>query len=339
MVDVQLAARYQPVHDPRVDQRDDRVVVTGQDQGGRPQPGQPRQAGPAEAGEQLVEVTPGRAQAGGGVQQVPGQGRVFPRAAPVQLAGDAGRVSRVPVASRREHAQQDARMPGDHQRAWPGRHQHQAAHPVRAAQRELLRQPASPGDAQDVGLLVAELVEQAGQQRRQRGQVIGDDRSRRAADARHVEPDDGTPRIECVDERLEQFQARADAVAQQQRRPARGPLPHRDADGPAADRQDPHPLGRPGGSGPTRRRPRTRPRADPARSSAAGPGRVGSMVIDIGSRRVADRRQPAAAQFRGGGLLLAAALGQPARVVRPPGPVAGLRQAQPLLGVLRALLG
>jgi short chain dehydrogenase len=111
-VDVQLAARYQPVHDPRVDQRDDRIVVTGQDQGRRPQLRQPRQAGPAEAGEELVDVTPGRAQAGGGVQQVPGQGRVVACAAPVQLAGDAARVSRVPVAARREHVEQDARMPG-----------------------------------------------------------------------------------------------------------------------------------------------------------------------------------------------------------------------------------
>ena len=250
VVDVQPTARYQPVHDAPVDHRDDRVVVTGQDQGWRPQLRQPRQAGPAEAGEQLIEVTPGRAQAGGGVQQVPGQGRVFARAAPVQLAGDAGRVSRVPVAPRREHAQQDPRTPGDHQRARPGRHQHQAAHPVRAAQRELLRQSATPGDAQDVGLLIAELVEQADQQRRQRGQVIRDDRSRRAADARHVEPDDGAMRIERVDERLEQLQARADAVAQQQRRPARGPFPHRDPDGTAADRQVPHPLGRLGRSAP-----------------------------------------------------------------------------------------
>src|SRR6266576_3774001 len=32
-IDVQLAVRYQPVHDPRVHQRDDGVVVTGQDQG------------------------------------------------------------------------------------------------------------------------------------------------------------------------------------------------------------------------------------------------------------------------------------------------------------------
>src|ERR1700761_5203156 len=52
-IDVQLAARDQPVHDAGVDQRNDRIVVTGQDERGRPQPGQPRQAGPAPGGQQL----------------------------------------------------------------------------------------------------------------------------------------------------------------------------------------------------------------------------------------------------------------------------------------------
>src|SRR5580692_8659817 len=61
VIDMQLASGYQPVHDPRVDQRDDRVVVTGQDQGGLPQHRQPRQAGPAEAGQQLVVIAPLRA--------------------------------------------------------------------------------------------------------------------------------------------------------------------------------------------------------------------------------------------------------------------------------------
>src|ERR1700730_2989615 len=71
-----------------------------------------------------------------------------------------------------------------------------------------------------------------------------------------------------------------------------------------------------------------------------GPARRGvSMVTDVGSGRVADRRQPAATGLGRGRLLLAAALGQPARVVRPPGPVAGLGTAQPLLGIFRALLG
>src|ERR1700722_13849413 len=98
-----------------------------------------------------------------------------------------------------------------------------------------------------------------------------------------------------------------------------------------------------GPGGPLRRsRPRTRPRPDSARSSPAGTGGTGgdsSAVIDIRSRCGADRRQPAAAQIRGRGLLLAAALGQAASPVRPPGPVQGLGTAQPFLGVLRALLG
>src|SRR5579862_1340235 len=92
--------------------------------------------------------------------------------------------------------------------------------------------------------------------------------------------------------------------------------------------------------GPTRRsRPSTRPSPEPAPSSPAGSAAGGSTVIDIGSRRLRDRRQPAAAQFPGRDLLLAAALGQPARIVRPPGPMAGLRDPQPFLRVFRALLG
>jgi hypothetical protein len=76
-------------------------------------------------------------------------------------------MSRVPVAPRRKHAQQDAGMSGHHQRAWPGRHQHEAAHPGRATRGELLGEPASPGDTQDIGLLIADLVEQPAQQRPQ----------------------------------------------------------------------------------------------------------------------------------------------------------------------------
>ena len=102
VIDMQLAAWYQPVHDPRVDQRDDGIVVTGQDQGGRPQPRQPGRLVQPTLDEQLVIVAPGPPRACRGVQQVTGQGRVLPRAAPVQLTGDVRRVSRVQVATRRE---------------------------------------------------------------------------------------------------------------------------------------------------------------------------------------------------------------------------------------------
>jgi hypothetical protein len=97
---VQVAVGDEAVHDLGVGDRDDRVVVPRQDQRGRPQPGQKRQAGPGRARQQLVVVPPGRAEAGGGVQQVAGHDRIFPGAAAVELAGDAGRVVRVPVPSR-----------------------------------------------------------------------------------------------------------------------------------------------------------------------------------------------------------------------------------------------
>src|SRR5579871_4406132 len=87
-------------------------------------------------------------------------------------------------------------------------------------------------------------------------------------------------------------------------------------------------------------RPRTaRASPDRSRPSPAGRAQEMSMVIHVGSRRIADRRKTAAAQFIGRRLLLTAVLGQPARVVRPPGAVTGLRAAQPLLRIVRALLG
>ena len=135
-------------------------------------------------------------------------------------------------------------MTGHHQRPGGGGHQHQAAHPGRVPDGELLREPASPGDAQDVGLLVAELVEQAAQQRRQRPQVVRHDRLRRPADARHVEPDDFPLRVDRVDEWLQQFKAGADAVAQHKRRRLPVPAPHGDPQDPATDGQRPHLLAR-----------------------------------------------------------------------------------------------
>src|SRR5579863_270939 len=81
-----------------------------------------------------------------------------------------------------------------------------------------------------------------------------------------------------------------------------------------------------------RRRPSIRPRPEPRRSGPGGAGSDVSMVVNIRAGRFADRLQPAAAQFRGRGPLVPAALGEPV-VIRPPGPLAGLRPAQPLLGV------
>src|SRR6516164_3423244 len=80
-------------------------------------------------------------------------------------------------------------------------------------------------------------------------------------------------------------------------------------------------------------------RPNPGRSFPADWGQAMSMVINVGSGRVADRRQTAAAGLARGLLLLTAALGQPARVVRPPGAMTGLRVPEPLLRVPRMILG
>src|SRR5215467_1033304 len=87
-------------------------------------------------------------------------------------------------------------------------------------------------------------------------------------------------------------------------------------------------------------RPRTaRARPDRGRSFPAGRGQEMLMVIDVCSRRVTDRRQAAAAELIRGRLLLPTVLGQPARVVRPPGAVTRLRAPEPVLRILRAVLG
>jgi len=101
----------------------------------------------------------------------------------------------------------------------------------------MLRQGASPGDTQDIGLLVAELVEQVTHQGRQCGQVVRNYRRLGPADARHVEPDDFSLGVERVDERLQQLEAGADAVAQHKWRPLAVPASHRDPQAPATGHQ------------------------------------------------------------------------------------------------------
>src|SRR3954449_2946649 len=68
VVDVQLGAGDQSRHEVCVDDRDDRVVVAGQDQRGLSKEWQRGEARPAEAGRELVEVAALRAHWTGLVQ-------------------------------------------------------------------------------------------------------------------------------------------------------------------------------------------------------------------------------------------------------------------------------
>ena len=141
----------------------------------------------------------------------------------------------------------------------------------------MLRQSASPGDAEDIGLLVAELVEQVTHQGRQCGQVVRNYRWLGPADARHVEPDDFSLGVERMDERLQQLEARPDAVAQHKWRPLGVPASHRDSQAPAAGHQ--HAGGR------TRRRAAghgAQTARPPALSGSAGLERFGGHRLSGG---------------------------------------------------------
>ena len=80
--DVERGVGQQRAHDPGVDQRDQRVVVPGEDQGGLPDERQGREARPADAGEELEEV------AGRWARGAPAR---TPRASPRRAAGASGR--------------------------------------------------------------------------------------------------------------------------------------------------------------------------------------------------------------------------------------------------------
>src|SRR6202044_3615947 len=95
--------------------------------------------------------------------------------------------------------------------------------------REVLRDRPAPGNAEHVGLAIAELGQQPGHQAAQAGETVRPGGQRGTADPGNVEADDAERGIKLVDERLQQLQAGADAVDQQQGHAPAGPGPDRDA--------------------------------------------------------------------------------------------------------------
>src|SRR6478609_715707 len=159
VVDVQGGVGQESGHDPGVGQRDDRVVGAGQDQGRLPQERECGQAGPAGAGEQL--------------QQVPGQFGFGSQPAAVQLGGDRGGVVGVAVAAGGDHLAEHPGVGGDHQGSGGGADQDQSAAAAGMLEGDLLREPAAPGDAEDVELVVSQLVEQPDQEAGEQREVVG----------------------------------------------------------------------------------------------------------------------------------------------------------------------
>jgi hypothetical protein len=248
VVDVQPRVRDEQLHQPGVGQRDDRVVVAGQDERALAQQRQERHAGPARACGELVQVAERRADPVAVVHRRRDPLRILPRRSAVNRTGYPLQVAAVPVAPRRHHVREHRRPGRDHQRAGRGGDQHQPP-AARALERgEVLRHRPAPGDAEHVDLVVAELGQQARDQPAQPGKPVGAGGRGRAADARRVEPDDLHRRVDLAHERLEQLQAGPDPVDQQKRRPAgtQNPAgrPHRDPHRPAVDRDRAHLSGR-----------------------------------------------------------------------------------------------
>jgi hypothetical protein len=100
VVDVQPRFRDEPVQQPGVDQRDDRIVVAGQDQCRLAQPRQERQAAPAHAGEELVQVPDGRPDPVAVVHDRRDPFRIVPRRPAVEIGGHPLQVSAIQVSAR-----------------------------------------------------------------------------------------------------------------------------------------------------------------------------------------------------------------------------------------------
>ena len=207
---------------------------------------------------------------------------VVAHGAAVDLRGDAPGVRRVAVPARREHLGEHLRAGRDHQRPGAGGHEHHAPHPAAGLERELLGERAAPRQAEHVELPVPEPGDQRGHPGGQRGHGVGERGSRRPAHPGYVEPDHAPVRVEGVDQWLQRLEARADPVAQQQRRRVGEPAPagadadahldaaHRDGAQPVAAHGAEPGLSDRGHRCPVRRRPARR-RRSPADGACCAP--------------------------------------------------------------------
>ena len=107
------------------------------------------------------------------MQQGPGQVGFGSQPAAVQLGGDRAGVVGVAVAAGGDHLAEHPGVGRDHQGSGGGADQDQSAAASGMLERDLLREPAAPGDAEDVELVVSELVEQPDQEAGEHREVVG----------------------------------------------------------------------------------------------------------------------------------------------------------------------
>ena len=150
-----------------IDRGDQRIVAAHQHERLLRQRPQPRQAGPAAHRKKLIQVAQvARAMHRG--RMPADQGWVGAKGSSVDIRRYPVHVVLVGVAARRRHFPQHRGACRHHRETGRRRGEHQPPAQLWILMRELLRDSASPGDADDVDLCVAEFCNEAGGKPRQR---------------------------------------------------------------------------------------------------------------------------------------------------------------------------
>src|SRR5262245_23025674 len=151
-----------------------------------------------------------------------------PQCAAINVAGDPLHIVRVLVAARGRHFEQHRWPPWHHQVAGGGSSEHETPATLTVLERELLRQCAAPGYAQNVDLRASQLIEELRGQPGDSRWAIRQSRRRRTADAGHVK-DDRWKTLERVEKRFDQFDIGTDAIEHEQRHQRLVAAPNADA--------------------------------------------------------------------------------------------------------------
>ncbi len=176
--DVERRIGDQSRHDPGIDGWNDRVIIASQDQGRLTQPMQPGKAGPAHPCQQLP-VVPETLRRSEQVRIRTSEIGILPEPAAIEGRGNGGQVRRLHVPTRIQQFGKDTQPARHRDRARRGRHENQAAAPLRVLVGELLGEPTAPRDAQHIHFLLPHSVKQLRNQASEAAEAQREERGRR----------------------------------------------------------------------------------------------------------------------------------------------------------------
>ncbi|MNL26651.1 hypothetical protein D3C87_1481880 [compost metagenome] len=208
---MQLRIGNAPGQQAHVGQRNDRVVIAGQNQGRLMDPVQPVNTGPAQARQQLQVVTApaaGTHLAGERLCQC----RVMAKSTAIDVRRDPRAIGRLDVTARSGHPPEHFGFGRQHGHARTRGGQDQFLATLRKIVGELLCQRSPPGHADHVDLANVQIIEHARNPFRQVRKPVRQARQGGAADTGHVEGDHFHVRIKRPDEWKQKLQVGANAI-------------------------------------------------------------------------------------------------------------------------------